>query len=265
MALSCFQGRALYINLSKKQIFHKSIEASVSTQYLGGRGLNARVLCYHVKGLSRGVYPAGPFALAHAVSTRGADHLRGRSWAAADNSNEEVLTMLQEKRVLGTDIVRNLIVAERATTLADTIGRCKGAVNTWTCTVPLIWKAPVWDGLVEMINAAAGLSFTSEEIEKTADRINILERLFNVKQGILSCHDSIPQKPDFSDTQKGAEECRGHEKMVKKYYRLHGFDIDTGIPLRNTLEKLDLGFAADEIESHGVYSTIFNTNMTKNI
>lgn len=33
-----------------------------------------------VKGSSRGHYPPGIFALAHATSTRGADHLRGRSW-----------------------------------------------------------------------------------------------------------------------------------------------------------------------------------------
>ncbi len=34
-----------------------------------------------VKGTGRGHFPPGIFALAHATSTRGADHLRGQSWA----------------------------------------------------------------------------------------------------------------------------------------------------------------------------------------
>ena len=41
-------------------------------------GNSAMDNCHHVKGLSRGVYPPGIFSLAHAVSTRGANHLRGR-------------------------------------------------------------------------------------------------------------------------------------------------------------------------------------------
>ncbi|MCK7470606.1 MAG: aldehyde ferredoxin oxidoreductase C-terminal domain-containing protein [Desulfomicrobium escambiense] len=40
------------------------------------------------QGLSRGHHPAGIFALAHATSTRGADHLRGRSWAFGENDPE---------------------------------------------------------------------------------------------------------------------------------------------------------------------------------
>jgi aldehyde:ferredoxin oxidoreductase len=51
-------------------------------------GKGAMDYCYHVKGLCRGPHPAGLFALAHATSTRGADHLRGRSWAYGENDSE---------------------------------------------------------------------------------------------------------------------------------------------------------------------------------
>ena len=110
-------------------------------------GRDAMDYCYHVKGLSRGPHPPGIFALAHAVSSRGADHLRGRSWSVGDNSPEEILTALVDRQILSNDPVNSITAGQRATVIADTIGRCKGAVNSWACAIPLIWKSDLWDGL----------------------------------------------------------------------------------------------------------------------
>ncbi len=59
--------------------------------------------------LSRGPHPPGLYALAHAVSSRGADHLRGRSWSAGDNSPEEILATLVERHILTDDPVQSII------------------------------------------------------------------------------------------------------------------------------------------------------------
>ena len=228
-------------------------EGMYSMAKIIGRG--AMDLCYHVKGFSRGPHPPGLFALAHAVSTRGADHLRGRSWAYGEN-DPEVFPELVEKGVVpdvSQDPVGSLTVSERATTLADAIGRCKGAVNSWVCAVPLVWKYPLWDGLAKLLTAATGLEFDAASLEEAADRIYTLERAFNVRQGITREDDRLPQKPEVRGTPQGEEELRKHAEMLTEYYRVHGYDLETGIPTRERLECLGLQYVADELEAHGPY------------
>ena len=114
---------------------------------LGGQAMD---YCYHVKGLSRGPYPSGVFSLAHATSTRGADHLRGRSWAFSQ-PDPDMFPILKEQGLLmenvDDDPAPAVIVGERMTTLTDCIGRCKGAVNNWISAMPLVWKKPIFEGL----------------------------------------------------------------------------------------------------------------------
>ncbi len=216
-------------------------------------GKNAMDYCYHVKGLSRGPHPSGLFSLSHAVSSRGADHLRGRSWASGENSTEEILKELVDKEFITEDPVHSITVGEKVTTIADTIGRCKGAVNTWTCAVPLVWKAPLWDGLARLLTLATGIEFTGTMIEETADRIHALERAFNIKQGVTIEHDSIPQKPEIKNSPEGKKEREEHLAMVEEYYRGHGYDPSTGIPTRETLAALGIEYVGDDLEKKGPF------------
>ena len=41
--------------------------------------------------------------------------------------------------------------------------------------------------------------------------------------------------------------------MLTEYYRVHGYDLETGIPTRERLERLGLKYVADELEAHGSY------------
>ena len=43
----------------------------------------------------------------------------------------------------------------------------------------------------------------------------------------------------------------GFEKWKTKFFKLEGWDPKNGWPERSTLEKLDLGYVADELASHG--------------
>ena len=38
-----------------------------------------------------------------------------------------------------------------------------------------------------------------------------------------------------------------YNKMLDKYYDLHGWEIKTGYPKRSTLEKYNLGYIADDL------------------
>ncbi|MCP4119340.1 MAG: aldehyde ferredoxin oxidoreductase [Desulfobacteraceae bacterium] len=211
-------------------------------------GNGAMDYCYHVKGLGRGVYPAGLFSLAHAIATRGADHLRGRSWASGENSDEDVLKDLMKKGIITDDPVQSMIHGERVTTLADAVGRCKGAVNTWTCALPLIWKGSLFDGLADMLTKATGITYTGKTIEDASDRIGAVERAFNARQGITIADDMLPQRPDFKNTQEGAEEREVHMAMVKEWYRENGYEPETGLPTREACERLNIGYIANILE-----------------
>ena len=154
---------------------------------------------------------------------------------------------------LSQNPVEGLTISERATTLTDSIGRCKGAVNSWVCAVPLVWKYPLWDGLAKLLTAATGMEFDAARLVEAADRIYTLERAFNVRQGITRKHDRLPQKPFVRETLQGEEELEKHEEMLTEYYRVHGYDPETGIPTRGWLECIGLKYVADELEAHGPY------------
>lgn len=216
---------------------------------LGGKALE---YCYHVKGLSRGPYPAGVFALAHATSTRGADHLRGRSWAF-NQQDPDIFPLLKEYGLLPENVENDpapaVIMGERIATLADSIGRCKGGVNSWICAMPLVWQKPVFGGLAEILAAATGVAYSEKSLIEAADRIYTLERAFNIRQGISRKDDRLPQKPEIRDSEKGRADLLKHEGHLTCYYQLRGYDVLTGHPTKKRLKELGLAFVDAALSS----------------
>jgi aldehyde:ferredoxin oxidoreductase len=228
-------------------------EGLYSFAKITGRG--AMDYCYHVKGLSRGPHPPGIISLAHATSTRGADHLRGRIWASGENDQELLREPVDRELIpdIPDDPVRALTICERVAAIAGAIGRCKGAVISWAATVPLIWKYPLLEGVGKLLTTATGFEFSGAQLEEAAERIYIIERSFNIRQGITRKHDRMPQRVELMGTLQGEEELKEHDRMLTEYYRMHGYDLKTGIPARERLESLGLKFVADELETHGPY------------
>ncbi len=221
-------------------------------------GPEALKYSYDVKGLSRGWYHVdflnGIFTLAHATSTRGADHLRGRSWAYWENDRNmdpELPLKLLEGGLpdYRKDPVGALIVSERACTLTDSIGRCKGSINSWPQAIPLVWKYPLFKGLAKLLTAATGYEFTEEKLVEIADRIYLIEMAFNVKQGIKKKHYAVPFPPEIINTPKVQAEIKRHWEMVDEYLKRRGCDVETAVPKRETLRKLGIEWVADEIEN----------------
>lgn len=221
---------------------------------LGG---DAMSYCYHVKGLSRGPYPAGTFSLAHATSTRGADHLRGRSWAFSQ-PDPDMFPILQEQGIMPedpeSDPAPGLIVGERMTTLTDCIGRCKGAVNNWLSAMPLCWKKPIYGGLADLMTACTGVEYTTEMLEQAADRVYAIEHAFNVRQGTTRKDDRMPQKPEIRDTDEGRADLAKHNEQLDRYFELRGYDPVLSRPTDERLAELNLGFVAETFAADEPYA-----------
>ena len=60
----------------------------------------------------------------------------------------------------------------------------------------------------------------------------------------------IPQKPEIKNTPEGQKERELHEELLTAYYRRRDYDLQTGIPTREGLERLGLGYVADALEAN---------------
>ncbi|MFC2070816.1 aldehyde ferredoxin oxidoreductase family protein [Chloroflexota bacterium] len=104
--------------------------------------------------------------------------------------------------------------------------------------------------LSESISAATGWDFTQDEALKAGFRITNLLRVYNIKNGIGGELDapsprygSTPHDGKFAGTGIGPV----WKEMLNNYYTLMGWDKETGKPLPETLEDLDLGHVVKDI------------------
>lgn len=110
--------------------------------------------------------------------------------------------------------------------------------------------------LVDMYNAAIGTSMTKEDVMMVAERIHTLERAFQARSGITKKDDFIKgpmtEEPVADGPLKGERvDPEKYLEALEEYYELAGWDMETGVPTRARLEKLGLGFVADDLEREG--------------
>ena len=105
-----------------------------------------------------------------------------------------------------------------------------------TAAIPLIDFSIYTD----LWQSVTGIPVSNSEFIKAGERIHILERLMNTREGIKRHDDVLPgrlmKQGRKSDTLNKKVEL---DKMISQYYTLRGYDID-GIPLKKTIEDLEL-------------------------
>jgi aldehyde:ferredoxin oxidoreductase len=109
----------------------------------------------------------------------------------------------------------------------------------------------------EMYSLVTGIETSPEQLLFIGRRIYTFERCFNVREGFDRNLDDLPWRimHEPADWQGMPPNLKGkiaspeivHE-MQDEYYKIHGWDIKTGWPLRDILEKLSLGDVAEELE-----------------
>jgi aldehyde:ferredoxin oxidoreductase len=97
--------------------------------------------------------------------------------------------------------------------------------------------------LAEAVSAVTGWEFTPEEGKKVGLRAVNIMRAFNILAGIT-------KELDYPSIRYGSTPVNGPskgiaimphwEKMLENYYRLMGWDVETGKPLPETLKALGL-------------------------
>jgi aldehyde:ferredoxin oxidoreductase len=100
------------------------------------------------------------------------------------------------------------------------------------------------EGLMELLSAVVGVSFTEDELLLVGERINNMKQLFNLDAGIRRKDSYLPkritQEPIKSGVSKGAllteTEMIG---MLDDYYRARRWDRE-GRPMQSKLSQLGL-------------------------
>jgi aldehyde:ferredoxin oxidoreductase len=97
------------------------------------------------------------------------------------------------------------------------------------------------DELASMLSSLTGIAYTTEEFMKCGDRIYNLEKLWNLKAGLSSKDDALPERllkePIKSGPSKGS--VSKLPQMLPEYYQLRGWDKN-GIPTDKKLKELNL-------------------------
>jgi aldehyde:ferredoxin oxidoreductase len=197
-------------------------------------------------------------ALNVATSSRGSDHLRSRPAIDLYHLPEPVL-----RKIYGNPIPYDGPLSSEHTSYegkpwqvfwqencymgVDCLGICKYHTTFLGPTLPN------FEDWTKVIYYNTGLEFTPSELWEISERANMIERLFNLREGLVK---DDPAKGDTLNHRYFDEPCtRGapdvigakidrekFQKMVDEFYRFKGLD-ENGVPKQETLERLEL---ADE-------------------
>ena len=213
-----------------------------------GRGSEEYVV--HVKGQTPGmtdprISPA--WGLAYIVAIRGGDHLRALVTPEFYFTPEQAVKYFGSEEAVSRAGVRGkgrmVKWCEDQRAMADSLEVCKFVVRTG-----LIF--PVW--LQRYFNAVTGLDWSEEDIMRTGERINNLERSFNVLRGLVRSAETISER--FLENPVKSGPYKGYtfdpQPLLDEYYEDRGWD-ENGLPTRQRLEELGLGEVADDLARAG--------------
>lgn len=216
-----------------------------------GRG--AEEYAMHVKGMAIAAQDGRAqksMGLAHATSNRGADHLKafpvidetGYPDEARRRYGEAYLPEMAEP--LATKHKPFLVKdGEDFGAIVDSVGICKSGGT-------FVLAEIYWPDVAAALEAATGMEMPVDRLKRIGERIYNLQRCYNGIHGITRADDRLPRR--FTEEPSPSGNAEGEtvplEEMLDEYYRLRGWDLETGWPNREKLVELGLEESAEALE-----------------
>jgi len=218
-----------------------------------GRGSEKYAM--HIKGARLIMAPGSAYGvtLAHVVSTRGADHLKG-----APFSVEFYPFDVEQRAAIGRKLFghpeavnpqspngKGYLVKwmEDHNAVVDSLGLCQ------TQTKYIALSLPGFDEFALLLSLATGVPFTADDLKIAGERIIMVERAFNAKCGLTRDDDTLPDRFFEARTDVKIIDRETLEKMKDEYYEARGCEIKTGAPTKRRLEELGLKDIAADFEA----------------
>jgi aldehyde:ferredoxin oxidoreductase len=202
-----------------------------------GRGSEA--FAAHVKGLELPGYEPRTLqsmALGLAVNARGADHNRSGAYEADLSGDHDRLNG-------GEAHVAGAIDTENRAAIMDSLILCKFLRGVFA------EPYPEWAWLLQLVT---GWEVDAEELERTAQRIVLAKRLFNLREGWTRSEDWLPDRflsesLELESGRKATLTADRLDSMISSYYRGRGLE-PTGVPQPATVDKLELRALAGDLD-----------------
>jgi aldehyde:ferredoxin oxidoreductase len=194
-------------------------------------------------------------ALNIATASRGSDHLRSRPAIDLYHLPQEVMRKIYSNPVpydgpLSSEHTEyigkpwQVFWHENCYMAVDCLGICKYHTTFLGATLPNFEDWP------KVLHYNTGLEFTPRQIWDIAERCNMIERLFNLREGLtredLKKGDMLNHRYFDEPTRRGAPDVVGRvidrekfKKMVDEFYEYKGLDKN-GVPKPETLKRLGL-------------------------
>lgn len=135
--------------------------------------------------------------------------------------------------------------------LGDIVGVC-----TWMTS---FMGLPITvEHMADLISIGFGRPVTPEALFEAVARTRHLQRAYEIREGMTRAHDALPKrfyqqiKPEVASASRVALSPEELERLKDDYYRLRGWDVQTGAPRRETLERCGLKEVADDLERRGL-------------
>ncbi len=112
------------------------------------------------------------------------------------------------------------------------------------------WQLYGPQAIMQLVQAVTGWEVTIDELMTVGERRLNMLRVFNAREGINRDQDQLPlkfyQKPlEGGPTHGWKIDKSEFDAALEEYYQQCGWDIESGTPLRETLKRLGLDWAAD--------------------
>jgi aldehyde:ferredoxin oxidoreductase len=195
------------------------------------------------------IYAVNPFGADHQSSEHDGAYTPGTITGSPEKYGKRMadlgLTDPQPADSLNEEKVRYALTTQYAYSAADTATVCQFVFGPG-------WALLGMDDLAAVVTAVTGMETTVDDLLMYGRRrINML-RAFNAREGITRDQDTLPKRLYDEPLQDGASagstvDRARNDEAIETYYRLAGWDPETGNPPRETLEELDLGWVADEL------------------
>lgn len=238
----------------------------------------AWITATHGKGLywlhnDSGVTTSLVWTLGRHVSTRGVDHLKASPGTSSYILGADTLRNEGQKRYGDPEVLldpwpqsidridrqaRFVYDKENLMYLCDMTGICK----FWSETCMFVEGVHLSD-FARLLSTATGLNYTSNDLVEAAERTNAIQRAYNAREGIRRVDDyphafrwlkergqpwpGLGAQPPNLPTDLAT-----YDMILDAYYKYRGCDVNTGIPTKQTLERLGLEDVAKDLMKRGI-------------
>jgi aldehyde:ferredoxin oxidoreductase len=177
----------------------------------------------------------------YAVSPTGADHVHNihDTFPAQFEAMRSfgLLDVIQPEE-LGTRKVQALMWWTQWRAMMNSIG---------FCTMPPFTPTE----LTDIVRAVTGWDTSALELMNMGRRALTMAKIYNLREGFTAKDDWLPQR-FFSPTTSGAlsDTAVNPDSLrnaIHTYYEMMGWDRETGVPTKTSIEQLNLGWAIDQL------------------